>query len=85
MTDHTDEWYFCLTHHSVEPFEGCKAADRLGPYATRGEAAMALEHAAERNEAWDNDPRFNDPDEDDKENDEDDKDEDETGWGPFRF
>ncbi len=54
------EWYFCLRHHEVEPRAGCKAADRLGPYATRAEAQNALEKVAERNEDWDNDPRWND-------------------------
>lgn len=59
-----DAWYYCLRHSSVEPYNGCPADVRLGPYATREEAAEALHHAQERNEEWDNDPRFNDPDED---------------------
>ncbi|MGA4508229.1 hypothetical protein ACQB6R_04265 [Propionibacteriaceae bacterium G1746] len=81
--DHSGEWYYCLIHKTVEPYDGCKAGDRLGPYRSQAEAAQALEHAAERNEDWDNDPRFNDPDEDDDNNDE--KDEDEgSGWGPFK-
>lgn len=53
-------WYFCLVHHAVEPEDGCSSADRLGPYETRAEAASALDKAAQRNEAWDNDPRWND-------------------------
>lgn len=56
----TDRWYFCLKHHAVEPPRGCPGADRLGPYASREEAERALEIVAERNEAWDNDPRWND-------------------------
>lgn len=80
--DHSDEWYYCLTHKTVEPYEGCKAGDRLGPYASQAEAAGALEHAEERNEACDNDPRFNDPDEDE---DEDGEEKVEGAWGPFRF
>jgi hypothetical protein len=45
----------------VEPDDGtCKAVDRLGPYATRDEAEHALEKVAERNDAWDNDPKWND-------------------------
>jgi hypothetical protein len=44
----------------VEPEEGCKAADRLGPYPSQAEAARALEKVEERNEAWDNDPNWND-------------------------
>ena len=60
------QWYYCLKHRAVEPYEACRSDDRLGPYATRGEAEHALERARERNEIWDNDPRFNDrdPDED---------------------
>lgn len=56
----SDEYYFCLKHHTVEGPDGCKAADRLGPYPTRDEAAHALEKVEERNEAWDNDPKWND-------------------------
>jgi len=54
------EWYYCLDHHAVEPYDGCKSENRLGPYATPADAAHALERVAERNEDWDNDPRFND-------------------------
>lgn len=54
------QWYWCLTHNTVEPYGACKAADRLGPYATRDEAAGALDAVARRNEEWDNDPRFDD-------------------------
>ncbi len=55
------QWYFCLTHHAVEPYDGCKSEDRLGPYATQAEAAGALEKVKERNEAWDaEDARFDD-------------------------
>ena len=53
----------------VEPKLGCRNTTRLGPFATREEAARALDTVDERNEAWDNDPRFNDPDEDDDEDD----------------
>ncbi|WP_210441493.1 hypothetical protein [Nocardioides xinjiangensis] len=55
-----DEYWFCLTHHTVEGRDGCKNADRLGPYASPAEASRALDKVAERNEAWDNDPRWND-------------------------
>ena len=54
------QWYWCLDHHRVEPFEGCRSNDRLGPYATREEAEQALDKVAERNDAWDNDPKWND-------------------------
>lgn len=85
-------FYYCLTHHAVEPYDGCKADDRLGPYATREEAANALETVEERNEAWDTDPRFNDPadqaDPDDPDYDPDDWDDDghrKRTFGPFSF
>jgi hypothetical protein len=51
MTD--EEWYYCLRHRTVEPREGCRAADRLGPYPDRETAARALEIARERTEAAD--------------------------------
>lgn len=72
-----DGYYFCLRHHAVEPFEGCKAEDRLGPYPSREAAEQALRTVEQRNKAWDEDPRFHDPDDDDN-------DEDAEGWGPFR-
>jgi hypothetical protein len=52
-------WY-CLKHHRVEGEEGCRNADRLGPYASEEEASRALEKVEERNEAWDEDPAWND-------------------------
>jgi hypothetical protein len=55
---------FCLKHHAVEAQDGCAYKDRLGPYDTEEEAARALEKVKERNEEWDNDPRWNDPRED---------------------
>jgi hypothetical protein len=54
------EYWFCLTHHRVEPRDGCRNADRLGPYTSEAAAARALESVEERNEAWDSDPRWND-------------------------
>lgn len=59
------EWYYCLDHHHVEPYEGGRADNRLGPYATQEEAQHALERVAERNEAWDTDPVWNDPEDED--------------------
>lgn len=48
------DWWYCLKHHTVESDEDrCKAADRLGPYASREEAERALDTVAERNERWD--------------------------------
>ena len=57
-----DEYWFCTKHNAVEGRDGCRAIDRLGPYATRAEAERALQTAEERNEAWDNDPAWNDDD-----------------------
>jgi len=58
MSDsHAQEWYFCLKHHRVEPYQGCKAADRLGPYASEAEAERALQTVAERNDRWDEEDR----------------------------
>ncbi|MGK5732680.1 hypothetical protein [Streptomyces sp. URMC 124] len=54
------EWYYCLKHGTVEEGPECRAADRLGPYGTRGEASHAMQTARERNEEWRNDPRWND-------------------------
>ena len=55
-----EQYWFCLKHHTVEGTEGCRAADRLGPYKTAVEAGRALDKVEERNEAWDNDPKWND-------------------------
>jgi hypothetical protein len=68
------EWYWCLKHRAVEPYDGCRAEERLGPYATQGEASRALQKVAERNKQFDHDPRFNDLDENG---------EPEDGWAPF--
>lgn len=56
-------YWFCLRHKVVEPArEGCEDAARLGPYPTREAAAAALDTARQRNEDWDDDPRWNDDD-----------------------
>ena len=55
-----NEYWFCLKHHTVEGRDGCKNADRLGPYASSAEASRALEKVEERNDEWDNDPKWND-------------------------
>ncbi|WP_433272857.1 hypothetical protein ACQPZA_20655 [Pseudonocardia xinjiangensis] len=47
------QWFYCLKHGTVEPAEGCRAADRLGPYPDRETASRALEIAHERTEAAD--------------------------------
>lgn len=50
---HENEWYYCLKHNAVEPYDGCRAADRLGPYPDKDTAARALEIARERTEEED--------------------------------
>ncbi|HYO31761.1 MAG TPA: hypothetical protein VES21_02855 [Nocardioidaceae bacterium] len=55
-----EQFYFCLKHRTVEGEDGCKAADRLGPYPSRDEAETALDKVQQRNEEWDNDPAWND-------------------------
>ncbi len=59
------KYWFCLKHHAVEGDEGCRNADRLGPYDTAEEAEHALEKVQERNEAWEHDPDWNDEASDD--------------------
>ena len=56
------QWYWCLEHRQVEPYDACRSAVRLGPYPTAEKAEGALDQVQARNEEWDNDPRFNDPD-----------------------
>lgn len=55
-------YWFCLTHHAVEPDAGCAHAERLGPYADRAAAEAALDRARRRSEEWDSDPVWNDLD-----------------------
>ena len=56
------QWWYCLRHKTVEDTSGCRNADRMGPYASREEAASAIAGAAERTEAWETDPAWNDDD-----------------------
>jgi hypothetical protein len=51
--DGEQRWWFCLKHHTVEPEQGCKAENRLGPYPTREAAEHALATVRRRNEEWD--------------------------------
>ncbi|MGH9033284.1 MAG: hypothetical protein ACRDZV_14270 [Acidimicrobiia bacterium] len=53
-------WYWCLDHQRVEPEEGCANHRRLGPYATKEEAAGAIELARARTEEWDAEDRAED-------------------------
>ena len=45
-------YYYCLKHIKVEEAGECPAKNRLGPYATAGEAALALHKVDEWNEEW---------------------------------
>ncbi|AXK37644.1 hypothetical protein DVA86_25790 [Streptomyces armeniacus] len=54
------EWFYCLEHQTVEEGPECPGKDRFGPYASREEAAHAMETARERNLKWENDPRWHD-------------------------
>ncbi|HXR73275.1 hypothetical protein [Actinocrinis sp.] len=55
MSDEGSQFFYCIKHHTVEGPVGCRAQDRLGPYATREEAEQALEKVKERNAAWGDD------------------------------
>lgn len=62
-----EQWYYCMDHALVETFEECDSDNRLGPYPSQAAAKDALEAAAKRNKAFDEDPRFNDEEPDDEE------------------
>ena len=47
------EFYFNTATGQVEEGKQSSVLDRMGPYATRGEAEQALARAKERNEAAD--------------------------------
>ncbi len=47
------EWFYCLEHRRVEPREGCREADRMGPYPTPEAAANWQQRVDERNATWD--------------------------------
>lgn len=47
------QWFYCLDHKTVETADGCRSANRFGPYATQEEAQNALAKVAERNEQAD--------------------------------
>ena len=48
-----EQWFYCVKHGTVEGAQGCRAADRLGPYPDRATASRALEIARERTESED--------------------------------
>lgn len=51
------EYWWCLTHGRVERGAACRAADRLGPYATEEEALRWRERHEHRDEAWEEEDR----------------------------
>jgi hypothetical protein len=55
-----EQWWYCMKHRTVEGGAGCSNTDRMGPYASRDEAAAAIDNAAQRTQAWETDPRWND-------------------------
>ena len=56
-----DQWWYDLnTKTAVQDNKAGRVTDRLGPYASREEAERAMQRVDERNDAYDNDPRWND-------------------------
>lgn len=55
VDDSTNEqWYWCLDHGRPEPHASmCRAAERLGPFASEAEARKWKDTAEARNEKWD--------------------------------
>ena len=57
MSDDNEQgqWWFCTKHMRAESADTttCAGKDLLGPYATKEEAAHALDKVKERNAAWD--------------------------------
>ncbi|WP_024793210.1 hypothetical protein [Tomitella biformata] len=52
MSDDND-WYFCLSDHTVRQGKESRGLDRMGPYPSEAAAAQALEIARARNKAAD--------------------------------
>jgi len=48
-----DQWWYNLRTQRVERGPGAPNAERMGPYTTEQEAALAMERARARTEAWD--------------------------------
>lgn len=51
------QYYWCFRHGTVEEGPGCRAADRLGPYDSPGDAAAWLERRDRRDEEWEAEER----------------------------
>lgn len=52
-----NQWYYCISDGSVRQGKDARGLDRMGPYPDRATAERALEIAAERNRAADNEDR----------------------------
>lgn len=65
------EFYYNLETGEVEEGKASDVFDRMGPYATREEAANALKSAGARNEKWDKEDKEWEDWDDDGEPDED--------------
>lgn len=46
-------WYWCMRHQTAEQGQGCRALDRLGPYATAEDARNWRQSVERRNRSWD--------------------------------
>lgn len=46
------QWYWCLTHNTVEQGEVCRAANRMGPYPTKEAARNWKTSHEDRQETW---------------------------------
>ena len=57
-------WFYNVRTGQVEGASGARAADRLGPYATREQAQAALERVQQRNDEWDEQDKDSDRDPD---------------------
>jgi hypothetical protein len=63
----TSEYYWCLTHGTVEEGKQCRAVERLGPYATEEEARSWRDRHEGRHESWkQDDERWEEQDPDER-------------------
>jgi hypothetical protein len=51
--DRQPTFWFCETHHVVEPFDGCGSHNRIGPFDTEEAASQALQTIAARERRYD--------------------------------
>jgi hypothetical protein len=50
-------WFNIRTGKVETEYDKSRGQDLMGPYASQAEAEQALQHAAERTEAWDEEDR----------------------------